>query len=795
MSSTSVDARVNGAAAGRAPAAGAEHSTSHRWWVLAVIGLAQLMVVLDATIVNIALPSAQADLGFSNDGRQWVITAYALAFGSLLLLGGRLGDLFGRKTTLLIGLVGFAAASAVAGASTSLGMLIVGRAVQGAFGALLAPAALSLLTTTFTDPRERSRAFGVFGAIAGSGGAIGLLLGGLLTEHLNWRYTLYVNVAIAVVAVIGAAVFVRRPAMPQRPKLDLFGTILAAGGVFGLVYGFSNAATHSWSNWMCWAFLAAGAVVLLVFALWESRAGHPLLPLRVLADRNRGASYIAVFVAGAGMFGIFLFLTYYLQETLHYSPVRTGLAFLPMIGMLVAFSQLSLNVLAPRLGGKPVVPVGAALAAGGMIYLTRLDLTSTYAGHVLPALLLIGAGVGMVMPTAMSLATLGVAPHDQGVASAMVNTMQQVGGSIGTALFSTLAATAATNYVKDHQPTTRLTLAHAALHSYATAYWWAAGFFAALLLIALLLYRAGSPIRQMRAAQQAAVAEEAIAAQRPVPGLDRAADGSGATATPSRGGPAVVHTAAGSASVSGRVAGLDGTIVPQAAVTLISPSGRQLGATTAADDGRYAFAVPAAGSYVLIGSAAGHQPQAALINVGTGPLSHDLTLSRIPGLHGTVRAAGAPVPGALVVATDARGVVTGSIVSGADGGYRFTDLPPGDYALTVDATGHQPTATTIRVSDDLPTVQDVTLNPAATLRGSIRGLDGRPLNDARVTLIDPAGNVVAEHTTGEDGTYAFTDLTGHKYTVIASGYAPLATSVQLDTDDREDFDVYLSHSA
>jgi EmrB/QacA subfamily drug resistance transporter len=722
MSSTSVGARVNGTAAGRAPAAGAEHSTPHRWWVLAVIGLAQLMVVLDATIVNIALPSAQANLGFSNDGRQWVVTAYSLAFGSLLLLGGRLADLFGRKTTLLIGLIGFAVASAVAGASNSLGMLIAGRAVQGALGALLAPAALSLLTTTFTDPKERGRAFGVFGAIAGSGGAIGLLLGGVLTEHLSWRYTLYVNVAIAVVAVIGAAVFVRRPAMPQRPKLDLFGTILAAGGVFGLVYGFSNAATHPWSNWMCWAFLAAGAVVLLVFALWESRSAHPLLPLRVLGDRNRGASYIAVFVAGSGIFGVFLFLTYYLQETLHYSPVRTGLAFLPMIGMLVAFSQLSLNVLAPRLGGKPVVPVGFALAAGGTIYLTRLGLASTYTGHVLPALLLIGAGVGMVMPTAMSLATLGVAPHDQGVAAAMVNTMQQVGGSIGTALFSTVAATAAANYIKDNQPTTRLTLAHAALHSYATAYWWAAGFFAAALLIALLLYRVGSPMRQMRAAQEVAVAEEVVAeevvaAYQPVPGLDRAADGSGATATPSHGGSAAVQAAAGSVSVSGRVVDMDGTIVSQAAVTLISPSGLQLGATTVADDGRYAFDVPASGRCVLVGSAAGHQPQAALINVGTGPVSYNLTLSPIAGLHGTVRAAGAPVAGAQVVATDARGMVTGSSLTGADGGYRFTDLPPGDYVLTVGAIGHQPTATAIAVSGSSPTVQDVTLNQAATLRG------------------------------------------------------------------------------
>jgi hypothetical protein len=299
----------------------------------------------------------------------------------------------------------------------------------------------------------------------------------------------------------------------------------------------------------------------------------------------------------------------------------------------------------------------------------------------------------------------------------MVNTSQQVGGSIGTALFSTVAAAAATNYIKDNQPTTRLTLAHAALHSYATAYWWAAGFFAAALLIALLLFRVGSPMRQMRAAQEVAVAEEAVAAYQPVPGLDSAADGSGATATPSHGGSAAVQAAAGSASVSGRVVDMDGTIVSQAAVTLISPSGLQLGATTVADDGRYAFDVPASGSCVLVGSAAGHQPQAALINVGTGPVSYNLTLSPIAGLHGTVRAAGAPVAGAQVVATDARGMVTGSILTGADGGYRFTDLPPGDYVLTVGAIGHQPAATAIAVSGSSPTVQDVTLNQAATLRG------------------------------------------------------------------------------
>ncbi|GAA2635320.1 MFS transporter [Streptomyces axinellae] len=465
----------------------------HRWGALAVIGLAQLMVVLDVTIVNIALPSAQKDLNFSNDGRQWIITAYALAFGSLLLLGGRLSDLVGRRRTFVTGLIGFAAASTLGGAAQSFTMLVIARAVQGMFGAVLAPSALSLLTTTFIDPRERSRAFGVFGAIAGSGGAIGLLLGGILTEHLDWRWTLYVNDVIAVFGVIGTLCFVRSRVPTRRPSLDLRGTALVGAGLFCIVFGFSNAETHAWRNWTCWVFLVAGAVLLALFTLWETRALHPLLPLRIVRDRNRSASYISVFIAGVGMFGVFLFLTYYLQQTLRYSPVTTGLAFLPMVGMLMLTAQLSTNVLLRRVGPKIVIPVGMATASIAMVWLTGLGLHSTYPAHVLPPLLILGFGLGLVMPTAMSLATLGVAVNDQGVASATVNTMQQVGGSIGTALFNTMAASTLTHYAKDHLGTPNLK-AKAAVHSYATAYWLAAAFFAVGLIISVLLYRPGRPL-------------------------------------------------------------------------------------------------------------------------------------------------------------------------------------------------------------------------------------------------------------------------------------------------------------
>src|ERR671924_7850 len=335
---------------------------ARRWAILVLLGIAQLMVVLDATIVNIALPSAQKALHFSDDDRQWIVTAYALAFGSLLLFGGRVGDLFGRKRTFIAGLVGFALASAIGGFADSFGVLVVARALQGAFGALLAPAALSLLTTTFTDPAERGRAFGIFGAIAGGGGALGLLLGGLLTEYLSWRWTLYVNLVFAIPAALGALVFLQRQVRAAAPRIDVPGALTAFGGLFALVYGFSQAETHGWGSATTVAFLVAAVMLLAAFAMIERRAAHPLLPLRVVLDRNRGGSYLAVGIVGIGMFGVFLFLTYYLQQTLGFSPVETGLAFLPMIGAGVGNPTPSPSVLLPRVGPRTPAPPGTAVS-------------------------------------------------------------------------------------------------------------------------------------------------------------------------------------------------------------------------------------------------------------------------------------------------------------------------------------------------------------------------------------------------------------------------------------------------
>lgn len=460
-----------------------------RWLILGLLGLAQLMVVLDATIVNIALPSAQESLGFSDANRQWIITAYALAFGSLLLLGGRLSDLLGRKRVLITGLIGFAVSSAIGGAAQSFEVLVAARAAQGIFAALLAPAALSLLTTTFTDEKERNKAFGVYGAIAGTGGGIGLLMGGVLTEYLSWRWTMYVNLAFAVPAALGALSLLHNQIAERRPQLDVPGTLTATGGLFALVYGFASAESDGWGAPVTVAMFVVAAVLLTAFVLIERRVAHPLLPLRVVLDRARGGAYVAMAIAGIGMFGVFLFLTYYLQTTLGFTPVQTGLAFLPMMGAVMLTATTATAVLLSRVGARPLVTLGMLLAAGAMVFLTGVGVDTAYASHVLPSLLAMGVGMGLIFAPAMNTATLGVDAGDAGVASAMVNTAQQVGGSIGTALLSTVAATAAANAANGSQDP--LVLAEAAVHSYTTAFWWSAGVFALGAVIAFTVLPGG----------------------------------------------------------------------------------------------------------------------------------------------------------------------------------------------------------------------------------------------------------------------------------------------------------------
>lgn len=468
-----------------------------RWKALAFIALAQLMVVLDATIVNIALPSAQADLGISDGNRQWVITAYALAFGSLLLFGGRVADLWGRRRTFIVGLAGFALASALGGAAANTGMLLGARALQGVFGALLAPAALSLLAVTFTEAKERAKAFGIFGAIAGGGGAIGLILGGLLTEYMNWRWTFFVNIPFAVVAAVGAVMVIREPAEGRnRNKLDIPGVLLVTTGLVALVYGFTRAESDGWTSAVTIGLFVASAVLLGLFVLVESKVKAPLLPLRVILERNRAGVYLSLGVAIIGMFGLFLFLTYYLQVVLEYSPVLTGVAFLPMVaGMIIGSTQIGTRLMT-RVAPRNLMAPGFLVGALGLLILTQIGTDTSYPALILPGLVLMGLGMGTAFMPAMSLATFGVEPRDSGVASAMVNTSQQVGGAIGTALLNTIAASATTAYFTSHAAgatNPKALQLDAMVHGFQIAIWWSFGILTLAAVIAAVLINTGRP--------------------------------------------------------------------------------------------------------------------------------------------------------------------------------------------------------------------------------------------------------------------------------------------------------------
>ncbi|WP_204249264.1 MFS transporter [Frondihabitans sp. PAMC 28766] len=446
--------------------------------------------------------SAQADLGFTNDNRQWVVTAYSLAFGSLLLLGGRLSDIFGRKNTFIIGLIGFAVVSAIGGASQSFGMLVTARAFQGAFGALLAPAALGILTTTFSTPKDRSKAFAIFGTIAGSGAAVGLLLGGVLTEYTSWRFCLFVNVVFAVVALVGALVFLKAKAVGGvQHHVDIPGTITVTAGLVGIVYGFSNAETNSWTDPITIICLAAGVVLLAVFVVLQTRVAHPLLPMRVILNRDRGGSYLVIALAGIGIFGVFLFLTYYLELTLGYSSLKTGIAFLPLPLSIMLSSNVFGSRLLPRVGPRILIVIGALLGAVGLAWLSQIALDSLYATAVLPGLILMGLGMGLIFSSAINTATSGVAREDAGVASATVNTMQQIGGSIGTALLSTLSASAVTAYITSHG-TTKLDQANAVLSGYHLAFYVSTGVFVVIAIAGgTIIDRHSVRLRKMAAAK------------------------------------------------------------------------------------------------------------------------------------------------------------------------------------------------------------------------------------------------------------------------------------------------------
>lgn len=412
-----------------------------RWVALGVIAVAQLMVALDATIVNVALPTAQASLGFGDAQRSWVITAYTLSFAGLLLLGGRISDRVGRRRAMMTGLIGFAASSALAGAATNFTVLVAGRSMQGAFAALMAPAALSLIAVTFTEPAERGKAFGVFGAVASSGAVTGLLLGGVLTEYVGWRWCLDVNVVVAAVTlVVGRRVLPRGDGFPTA--IDAPSGVLATGGLAALVLGCSRAATHGWDSAQVLVPIAVGLVLGAAFLARQARIEQPLLPLAILRNRNRATAYLAVATSVIGTFGMFLMLTYHFQVVLGYSPLRTGVAFLPLNLAVIVSSGLASRAMATR-SARALVAPGMLVAATGLALLTRLEPASGYLTLILPAMVLVGAGVGFVFTPSIGVATSDIEPRMAGVAAATANTAMQIGASVGTAVLNTIAIDAA----------------------------------------------------------------------------------------------------------------------------------------------------------------------------------------------------------------------------------------------------------------------------------------------------------------------------------------------------------------
>ncbi|MFI9011450.1 MFS transporter [Actinosynnema sp. NPDC053489] len=468
-----------------------------RWWALAVLSLTQLVVVLDATIVNVALPRAQEDLGMSDAQRQWVVTAYVLAFGALLLLGGRVADYWGRKRGYMVGMLGFGAASAWGGLAHSPTELILARGLQGVFAALLAPAALALLTVTFPSGRERGTAFAVFGTVAGTGAAVGLALGGVLTQFAGWRWCLLVNIVFAVVGLVGALVFVSESRADGDNRYDVAGAVTVTLGLGALVYGFTLAEA-GWANPWAITSLVLGLVLLALFVRVESRAAQPLLPLRVVRDRVRAGALLIQAIVGAVFIGMTLYLAFHLQIVLGLSPLPAGFAALGMTVTTMVTAPVAARLFA-RFGARVLMTAGPLIAAAGMLYLTRVTPDGGYWDQVLPGLLVAGVGIACTIVPLQNVALTGVAPHDAGAASALVNSVMQIGGCIALSVFTTIYAARTQDALGEgDSPAGALTEGHAAV------------FLATAVLLVLAALVAATTLRGHRAAPHHAAQDERL---------------------------------------------------------------------------------------------------------------------------------------------------------------------------------------------------------------------------------------------------------------------------------------------